>query len=94
LARPEELAAQSGPESRPLHVTFGHAPELIIALFRSASAPGGVAGPGDRGSIISHIRLVSDRDVLRRLRAGEEDVSHRNIWHSQAAKLLLAPWPW
>ena len=72
----EELAAQSGPGiGGLLNVTFGNAPELIIALFALGEGLQEVVKASIVGSIIGNILLVLGRlDVGRRARSRPAEV--------------------
>ena len=67
----EELAARSGPGiGGLLNVTFGNAPELIIALFALHEGLQEVVKASLVGSILGNILLVHGRrDARRRPRA-------------------------
>ena len=61
----EELAARSGPGiGGLLNVTFGNAPELIIALFALAEGLQEVVKASIVGSIIGNILLVLGASML------------------------------
>ena len=76
----EELAARSGPGiGGLLNVTFGNAPELIIALFALGKGLQEVVKASIVGSIIGNILLVlGRRDAGRRHRPRQTDLQpHR-----------------
>ena len=72
----EELAARSGPGiGGLLNVTFGNAPELIIALFALGQGLHEVVKASIIGSIIGNILLVHGRrDAGRRPRARQAEL--------------------
>jgi Ca2+:H+ antiporter len=87
----EELAAQSGPGiGGLLNVTFGNAPELIIALFALGKGLQEVVKASIVGSIISNILLVLGAAMFFGGWGREKQVFNRTMAHSQAAMLLLA----
>jgi Ca2+:H+ antiporter len=87
----EELAAQSGPGiGGLLNVTFGNAPELIIALFALGKGLQEVVKASIVGSIISNILLVLGAAMLFGGWRREKQTFNRTMAHSQAAMLLLA----
>jgi Ca2+:H+ antiporter len=87
----EELAAQSGPGvGGLLNVTFGNAPELIIALFALGKGLQEVVKASIVGSIISNILLVLGAAMFFGGWKREKQVFNRTMAHSQAAMLLLA----
>jgi Ca2+:H+ antiporter len=87
----EHLAARSGPGiGGLLNVTFGNAPELIIAAFALGKGLHEVVKASIVGSVISNILLVLGVAMLvGGLRNGDQRFS-RQMAHSQAAMLLLA----
>jgi Ca2+:H+ antiporter len=87
----EELAAQSGPGiGGLLNVTFGNAPELIIALFALGKGLQEVVKASIVGSIISNILLVLGAAMFFGGLRREKQTFNRTMAHSQAAMLLLA----
>src|SRR2546422_137975 len=95
----EELAARSGPGvGGLLNVTFGNAPELIIALFALGKGLHEVVKASIVGSIVSNVLLVLGAAMLvGGLRAPQaEGRSYREqrftlgMAHAQAAMLILA----
>jgi Ca2+:H+ antiporter len=87
----EELAAQSGPGvGGLLNVTFGNAPELIIALFALGKGLQEVVKASIVGSIISNILLVLGAAMFFGGWRREKQTFNRTMAHSQAAMLLLA----
>jgi Ca2+:H+ antiporter len=87
----EELAAQSGPGiGGLLNVTFGNAPELIIALFALGKGLQEVVKASIVGSIISNILLVLGAAMFFGGWKREKQTFNRTMAHSQAAMLLLA----
>jgi Ca2+:H+ antiporter len=87
----EELAAQSGPGiGGLLNVTFGNAPELIIALFALQKGLQEVVKASIVGSIISNILLVLGAAMFFGGWRREKQTFNRTMAHSQAAMLLLA----
>jgi Ca2+:H+ antiporter len=87
----EELAAQTGPGiGGLLNVTFGNAPELIIALFALGKGLQEVVKASIVGSIISNILLVLGAAMFFGGRRREKQTFNRTMAHSQAAMLLLA----
>src|SRR4051794_10472586 len=87
----EELAAQSGPGiGGLLNVTFGNAPELIIALFALGKGLQEVVKASIVGSIISNILLVLGAAMFVGGLGREKQTFNRTMAHSQAAMLLLA----
>ena len=76
----EELATQSGPGiGGLLNVTFGNAPELIIALFALGKGLQEVVKASIVGSIVvEHAARAGRGDAVRRLEAREADLQpHR-----------------
>jgi Ca2+:H+ antiporter len=87
----EELAAQTGPGiGGLLNVTFGNAPELIIALFALGKGLQEVVKASIVGSIISNILLVLGAAMFFGGLGREKQTFNRTMAHSQAAMLLLA----
>src|SRR3954454_14418677 len=87
----QELAAQSGPGiGGLLNVTFGNAPELIIALFALGKGLQEVVKASIVGSIISNILLVLGAAMFFGGWRREKQTFNRTMAHSQAAMLLLA----
>jgi Ca2+:H+ antiporter len=87
----EELAAQTGPGiGGLLNVTFGNAPELIIALFALGKGLQEVVKASIVGSIISNILLVLGAAMFVGGLGREKQTFNRTVAHSQAAMLLLA----
>ena len=87
----EELATQSGPGiGGLLNVTFGNAPELIIALFALGKGLQEVVKASIVGSIISNILLVLGAAMFFGGWGREKQTFNRTMAHSQAAMLLLA----
>src|SRR5690349_22705437 len=87
----EELAAQSGPGiGGLLNVTFGNAPELIIALFALGKGLQEVVKASIVGSIISNCLLVLGAAMFFGGWKRERQTFNRTMAHSQAAMLLLA----
>src|SRR5256885_11623724 len=87
----EELAAQSGPGiGGLLNVTFGNAPELIIALFALGKGLQEVVKAALVGSIISNILLVLGAAMLfGGLRRAKQTFSATTA-SSQTSMLMLA----
>jgi Ca2+:H+ antiporter len=87
----EHLAARSGPGvGGLLNVTFGNAPELIIATFALGKGLHEVVKASIVGSVISNILLVLGAAMLvGGLRNGDQRFS-RQMAHAQSAMLLLA----
>jgi Ca2+:H+ antiporter len=87
----EELAARSGPGvGGLLNVTFGNAPELIIALFALGKGLQEVVKASIVGSIISNILLVLGAAMFFGGWGREKQTFNRTAAHAQAAMLLLA----
>jgi Ca2+:H+ antiporter len=87
----EELAAQSGPGiGGLLNVTFGNAPELIIALFALGKGLQEVVKASIVGSIVSNALLVLGASMLFGGWRRERQSFNRTAAHSQASMLLLA----
>jgi Ca2+:H+ antiporter len=87
----EHLAARSGPGiGGLLNVTFGNAPELIIAAFALEKGLHEVVKASIVGSVISNILLVLGVAMLvGGLKHGDQGFSRR-MAHAQSAMLLLA----
>ena len=87
----EELAARSGPGiSGLLNVTFGNAPELIIALFALGAGLHEVVKASLVGSILGNVLLVMGVSMLAGgLRRNRQDFEPRAA-SAQALLLLLA----
>jgi len=91
----EELAARSGPGiGGLLNVTFGNAPELIIALFALQAGLLEVVKASLAGSIISNVLLVLGASMLagglsKHSRNGSQQFS-RITASSQSGMLMLA----
>jgi Ca2+:H+ antiporter len=87
----EELATQSGPGiGGLLNVTFGNAPELIIALFALGKGLQEVVKASIVGSIISNCLLVLGAAMFFGGWKREKQTFNRAMAHAQAAMLLLA----
>src|SRR6058998_2405735 len=87
----QELAARSGPGiGGLLNVTFGNAPELIIALFALGKGLQEVVKASIVGSVISNILLVLGAAMFFGGWKREKQTFNRTMAHSQAAMLLLA----
>jgi Ca2+:H+ antiporter len=87
----EELAAQTGPGiGGLLNVTFGNAPELIIALFALGKGLQEVVKASIAGSVISNILLVLGAAMFFGGLKRDKQTFNRTMAHSQAAMLLLA----
>src|SRR3954462_1344724 len=87
----EELAARSGPGiGGLLNVTFGNAPELIIALLALGKGLQEVVKASIVGSIIGNILLVLGAAMFFGGWKREKQTFNRTMAHSQAAMLLLA----
>ena len=83
----EELAAQSGPGiGGLLNVTFGNAPELIIALFALGKGLQEVVKASIVGSVISNILLVLGAAMFFGGWKRDKQTFNRTMAHSQAAK--------
>jgi Ca2+:H+ antiporter len=87
----EHLAARSGPGiGGLLNVTFGNAPELIIAAFALQKGLHEVVKASIVGSVVSNILLVLGVAMLVcGLKNGDQRFS-RQMAHAQSAMLLLA----
>jgi len=87
----EELATQSGPGiGGLLNVTFGNAPELIIALFALGKGLQEVVKASIVGSIVSNALLVLGASMLVGGWRREKQTFNRTAANSQASMLLLA----
>jgi Ca2+:H+ antiporter len=87
----EQLAARSGPGiGGLLNVTFGNAPELIIAFFAMIEGLQEVVKASLVGSIIGNILLVLGASMLVGGLGREKQTFNRTTAHAQAAMLLLA----
>jgi Ca2+:H+ antiporter len=87
----EELAARSGPGvGGLLNVTFGNAPELIIALFALGQGLHEVVKASIIGSIIGNILLVLGAAMLAGGIGREKQVFSRTTASVQTSMLLLA----
>jgi Ca2+:H+ antiporter len=87
----EELAARSGPGiGGLLNVTFGNAPELIIALFALGQGLHEVVKASIIGSIIGNILLVMGAAMLAGGIGREKQVFCRTGASVQTSMLLLA----
>jgi Ca2+:H+ antiporter len=87
----EELATQSGPGiGGLLNVTFGNAPELIIALFALGKGLQEVVKASIVGSVISNCLLVLGAAMFFGGWRRDKQTFNRTVAHSQAAMLLLA----
>src|SRR3954452_23792717 len=87
----EELAAQSGPGiGGLLHVTFGNAPELIIALFALNEGLQEVVKASIIGSIMGNILLVLGAAMFVGGLRRDRQYFDRTAASVQSAMLLLA----
>jgi Ca2+:H+ antiporter len=87
----EELAARAGPGiGGLLNVTFGNAPELIIAGFALAAGLQEVVKASLVGSILSNILLVMGAAMLWGGRKRERQRFARTAANAQAGMLMLA----
>jgi Ca2+:H+ antiporter len=87
----EELAARSGPGiGGLLNVTFGNAPELIIALFALGQGLHEVVKASIIGSIIGNILLVLGAAMLAGGIGREKQTFSRTTASVQTSMLLLA----
>jgi Ca2+:H+ antiporter len=87
----EELAAKSGPGiGGLLNVTFGNAPELIIAFFALLAGLQEVVKASIVGSIIGNILLVLGAAMLVGGRKRDRQTFNATAAHAQSAMLLLA----
>ena len=87
----EHLAAQTGPGIGGfLNVTFGNAPELIIAFFALNEGLQEVVKASIVGSIMGNILLVLGAAMLVGGLGREKQEFNQTAAHAQAAMLLLA----
>jgi Ca2+:H+ antiporter len=87
----EELAARSGPGiGGLLNVTFGNAPELIIALFALGQGLQEVVKASIVGSIIGNVLLVLGAAMLAGGIGREKQVFSKTTASVQTSMLLLA----
>jgi Ca2+:H+ antiporter len=90
----EELAERAGPGiGGLLNVTFGNAPELIIALFALASGLHEVVKASLIGSILGNILLVLGAAMLvggLKVERGTSQTFNRTAASAQSSMLLLA----
>jgi Ca2+:H+ antiporter len=87
----EELAARSGPGiGGLLNVTFGNAPELIIALFALAEGLHEVVKASIVGSIIGNVLLVMGASMLVGGIGRQHQKFNATAASAQSAMLLLA----
>ena len=87
----EELATQSGPGiGGLLNVTFGNAPELIIALFALGKGLQEVVKASIVGSIVSNTLLVLGASMFFGGWRREKQTFNRTAAHAQSSMLLLA----
>ena len=87
----EELAARSGPGiGGLLNVTFGNAPELIIAFFALLEGLQEVVKASLVGSIIGNVLLVLGAAMLVGGARRDKQVFNRTAANAQSAMLLLA----
>jgi len=87
----EELAARSGPGiGGLLNVTFGNAPELIIAMFALGQGLHEVVKASIIGSIIGNILLVMGAAMLAGGIGRKEQRFNQTAVSSQSSMLLLA----
>ncbi len=87
----EHLAARSGPGiGGLLNVTFGNAPELIIAFFALNEGLQEVVKASIAGSILGNILLVLGASMLVGGWKREKQTFNATAAHAQAAMLLLA----
>jgi Ca2+:H+ antiporter len=87
----EHLAARSGPGiGGLLNVTFGNAPELIIAFFALEKGLHEVVKASIAGSILGNILLVLGASMLVGGWKREKQTFNATAAHAQAAMLLLA----
>jgi Ca2+:H+ antiporter len=90
-AATEELAARAGPGiGGLLNVTFGNAPELIIALFALADGLHEVVKASLIGSILGNILLVLGASMLAGGLGRDRQVFDRTAAQAQSSMLLLA----
>jgi Ca2+:H+ antiporter len=87
----EAIAARTGPGiGGLLNVTFGNAPELIIAFFALIKGLQEVVKASIVGSIIGNVLLVLGAAMLVGGWAREKQVFNRTAANAQSAMLLLA----
>ncbi|MBA2764298.1 MAG: calcium/proton exchanger [Thermoleophilaceae bacterium] len=87
----EELAARSGPGiGGLLNVTFGNAPELIIAFFALTAGLQEVVKASIVGSILGNILLVLGAAMLVGGLKRDKQTFNQTAAHAQATMLLLA----
>ncbi|HKG02424.1 MAG TPA: calcium/proton exchanger [Conexibacter sp.] len=87
----EELAARSGPGiGGLLNVTFGNAPELIIALFALEAGLHEVVKASIIGSVIGNVLLVLGASMFVGGLGRERQVFNRTTATAQSSMLLLA----
>jgi Ca2+:H+ antiporter len=87
----EQLAARAGPGiGGLLNVTFGNAPELIIAFFALLSGLQEVVKASLVGSVLGNSLLVLGASMLVGGWKRERQKFNRTAAHTQAAMLLLA----
>lgn len=87
----EELAARSGPGiGGLLNVTFGNAPELIIALFALQKGLHEVVKASLTGSVIGNILLVLGASMFVGGLGREKQEFNRTAASAQSSMLLLA----
>ena len=87
----EELAARSGPGIGGfLNVTFGNAPELIIALFALHEGLQEVVKASLIGSVLGNVLLVMGAAMLVGGRTRERQTFDRTAASAQSLMLLLA----
>ena len=87
----EHLAARSGPGIGGfLNVTFGNAPELIIAFFALLAGLQGVVKASLIGSIVGNILLVLGASMFVGGLGRNKQTFSRTAANAQAAMLLLA----
>jgi len=87
----EELAARSGPGiGGLLNVTFGNAPELIIAFFALLAGLQEVVKASLVGSIIGNVLLVLGASMIVGGARRDKQTFNRTAANAQSAMLLLA----
>ena len=87
----EELAAKSGPGiGGLLNVTFGNAPELIIAFFALLEGLQEVVKASIVGSIVGNILLVLGAAMFVGGRKRDKQTFNATAAHAQSSMLLLA----
>src|ERR671938_1786291 len=87
----EQLAARAGPGiGGLLNVTFGNAPELIIAFFALLEGLQEVVKASLVGSIIGNVLLVLGAAMLVGGWTREKQTFNRTAANAQSAMLLLA----